>query len=279
MARVYTLREIIALLSGKVSEPAAEGSAGQHLDTDGEGGRYWSGTGQTVAAQQLRINGRDYTVRTGASGEAGYLTIGANALWIDTHQISLDLDGHSIIKMYGGTSIIYEKNASSAVLFDNGWVDNIPWGGNLLNRPSYTTLGKFDLSRVESNGYMRIYIGAGSSFAQVEHNAHVCTVNHVSIPANATKMKVRMMSPNNGSYVPVAIFGLLTDDCVNALNATNGGQLSSSITVSRGGYTDYEITLNNGIAGTDIYRAVVNIKASGLDDVAPNIYINKVWFE
>lgn len=280
MAKVYTMRDILKALANKVSEPETEGLAGQHLDTDGNGGRFWSGTGQTVAAQKLRIGGEDYTVRTGASGEAGYLTIGANAIWLGTHQVLLDLNGKGILKMWKGASIAYERDAATATLFDHGYADGIAWSGNLLNRPQYTSIGKYDLSYVDSDGFMRLYITADTGYSSVNHNAHVCTTNFVSIPANATRMKVEVRNPVSFANTTYVKFGLLPEVYADAMDDSQGGKLSELTAV---GYSSessvLSLTLPAGFAGTDIYRAIVNIRANGKGSEYPTIYIYKVWFE
>lgn len=91
-------------------------------------------------------------------------------------------------------------------------------------------------------------------------------------------MFVRVNSVSAYIVQPYMVFGLLTDNCVNAMDASNGGQLSSLTTLVKNAYTNYSITLNDGIAGSS-YRAVVNLRASGKRDGTSDAYIQKVWFE
>ena len=70
-----SLEALLALLDGKVNEPDAEGTAGQVLGTDGNGGRFWINTAASGPATQLQIGSDVYTLREGTSGAAGYITI------------------------------------------------------------------------------------------------------------------------------------------------------------------------------------------------------------
>ena len=72
-----TLQALQAALNGKVDEPPAEGTNGQVLATDGEGGRYWLSPAGVTAVSQLIVDGDTYTLREGSSGAAGYITIQA----------------------------------------------------------------------------------------------------------------------------------------------------------------------------------------------------------
>lgn len=70
-----SLEALLALLDGKVNEPDAEGTAGQVLGTDGNGGRHWTNAAASGPATQLQIGSDVYTLREGSSGAAGYITI------------------------------------------------------------------------------------------------------------------------------------------------------------------------------------------------------------
>lgn len=71
---VWNLNAINARMSAKVNEPAAEGSAGQALLTDGNGGRSW-GNISAATASKVKVGSNEYTLRTGSSGAAGYITL------------------------------------------------------------------------------------------------------------------------------------------------------------------------------------------------------------
>ena len=70
-----SLEALLAMLDGKVNEPNSEGTAGQVLGTDGEGGRFWTNAAASGPATQLQIGSDVYTLREGTSGAAGYITI------------------------------------------------------------------------------------------------------------------------------------------------------------------------------------------------------------
>lgn len=71
---VWNLAALNARLSGKISEPGTEGSAGQALLTDGNGGRSW-GNVSAATASKVKVGSADYTLRTGTAGAAGYITL------------------------------------------------------------------------------------------------------------------------------------------------------------------------------------------------------------
>lgn len=280
MARVITYKELLRLLSQKIDEPAAEGTAGQRLTTNGAGERTWSGSGSIIAADRIRINGNEYFVRTGESGAAGYLTIGNNTLWLGTVPFLLDLGERGVKRIYKDTSLVYEKPSGVYTLFDNGWADNISWSGNLLNRPQYTSQGLYRLDTVESQGFMQLYVTTSPSYSDVRHNCHVCTTDHVSVPADATRLKVTFQALGTPSKVPYYRFGVLGDGYVDSMDPT-GGQLTPLTGINSNLEQTVEMVLNAGIAGTNLYRVIVNyaisVKAEG--STAPGIKITKVWFE
>lgn len=71
---VWSLSAIMAAIEGKMDEPASEGSSGQALITDGNGGRSWQYV-SAASATSLRINGTNYNLRTGSAGASGYITL------------------------------------------------------------------------------------------------------------------------------------------------------------------------------------------------------------
>lgn len=71
---VWNLATLNARLSGKISEPGSEGSAGQALITDGNGHRSW-GNVSAATASKVKVGSADYTLRTGTAGAAGYITL------------------------------------------------------------------------------------------------------------------------------------------------------------------------------------------------------------
>lgn len=67
--------ELMAMIDGKIDEPAEEGTAGMVLTTDGNGGRSWQDISASTVAGTLKVNDDTYVIRTGSSGASGYLTI------------------------------------------------------------------------------------------------------------------------------------------------------------------------------------------------------------
>ena len=71
---IWSFEDIWAAINDKVDEPASEGTSGQALLTNGSGGRYWGNATSSGAAGSVIVNGNTYSLRTGSSGAAGYLT-------------------------------------------------------------------------------------------------------------------------------------------------------------------------------------------------------------
>ena len=69
-----SLTALLAGLQGKIAEPASDGTAGQVLTTDGNGGRSWQDGPTAASANALTIGNDTYALRTGSTGAAGYIT-------------------------------------------------------------------------------------------------------------------------------------------------------------------------------------------------------------
>ena len=72
---VWSLDSIISAIQQKVDEPPLEGTSGQALLTDGDGGRYWGTVEQAQAVGKVIVDNTEYTLRTGTTGAAGYITL------------------------------------------------------------------------------------------------------------------------------------------------------------------------------------------------------------
>lgn len=70
-----SLEALLAALDDKISEPSSEGTSGQVLATDGQGGRYWTNSAASGATSQVIVGNTTYTLREGTSGAANYITI------------------------------------------------------------------------------------------------------------------------------------------------------------------------------------------------------------
>lgn len=198
----------------------------------------------------------------------------------------LYLGAGELSKVYLGTTLVYQKGGgptppSAGVLFDHGWVPGINWAGNLLPRPPYTSIASYNFARVDTDGCMVLLVMSNPQYSSVNHNCHVCTDGPITVPAGATKMCVNVTPSSTPGfpldYSPIYLkFGLVTMDCVNAMDAANGGQLSDIIELTASG--TYELILNNGIAGNS-YVPVVNGRANAKMVKSTSMSIYKVWFE
>ena len=208
-------------------------------------------------------------------------------IYLGTKQVNgIWLGADEVVNVWKGTDLIYTKGTppgpTAGTLFDNGWVSGIAWSGNALTRPQYTSLGSYSFANVDSDGYMKLTVASNNDYSNVNHNCHVCTSELITVPSGATKMKViACQTRGAGSFLygPVYIkFGLLTQNPINSMDDTNGGQLSSITEVTTTEQTTYELTLASGIAGNS-WLAVVNMRRTAKQSEPGNLFIYKVWFE
>ncbi len=201
-------------------------------------------------------------------------------IYLGTQQVNgIWLGADEVVNVWKGTDLIYTKGTpgpAESVLFDHGWISGIPWSGNLLTRPQYTSLGGYSFSNVDAYGYMNIYIASQVGYAAVNHNAHVCTTNLITVPSGATKMCVRVRR-SSGTSIYIN-WGVLPDNAPNSMDTSAGGQLSGIYELSSDATTTLELTLSAGIAGGQ-YRAIVNCRSRGDYDGTRSIDIFKFWFE
>lgn len=73
-SNIFDINDLWAAINEKVDEPASEGTSGQALLTDGNGGRYWGSAASSGATGSVIVDGDTYSLRTGSTGAAGYLT-------------------------------------------------------------------------------------------------------------------------------------------------------------------------------------------------------------
>lgn len=193
------------------------------------------------------------------------------------------LGAKEITRVWKGTDLVYQKGSppgpAEYTLFDNGWVSGVPWSGNLLPRPPYTTLVTYDFSLVDSNGFMRLMQEDGPDYSRVSHNAHVCTTNLITVPSGATKMFITCQRSSETAHN--FNWGLVASSAANSMDGT-GGQLSATQSwLSTDTMTTLSQTLNSGIAGGS-FRFIVNSVNPNAWAALPgfsSLSIYKVWFE
>lgn len=262
-----TISELLKLISHYIPEPAADGTRGQVL-TLGDTAPEWSGRPSQIAAATVRVSGQDYTLRTGASGAPGYITIAPDVIWLGANRMTLDLGGLGVTAIYKGTQLVYSRFAS-VTLFDRGWVAGVDWAGNTLPRRQYTSYGYYSFANVDSDGYMRLYVSGSTTY---NHNAHVAAPAMV-IPASATQMHVIARRAASAGDM---VFGVISPDCPNTYDVSAGGQLSPSTTVSYLDETEYTLTLSDSVKGQTLIP-VINF--SGVANAVKDVRIYKVWFD
>ena len=72
---IWNIDDLWTALDGKVPEPSSDGTSGQALLTDGNGGRYWGSAASSGATGSLIVDGDTYSLRTGTTGAEGYITL------------------------------------------------------------------------------------------------------------------------------------------------------------------------------------------------------------
>lgn len=181
-----------------------------------------------------------------------------------------------IKKIYVKRRLAYTSGGAALwTLYDRGYVEGVNWSGNRLPHQNYynASVCGADFSHAEESagGYMRLTIDGTYS---LQYNTHVCGSAAVTVPSTATKMKVVV---EKGVYKVLMRFGLLTEDCVNSMNATNGGVLTSTTYVDTSGEQTFELTLPQGIAGGS-WVPVINMFQTPTNSLY-ELKIHKVWFE
>ena len=192
------------------------------------------------------------------------------------------LGAKEITRVWKGTDLVYQKGSppgpAEYTLFDNDWVSGVPWSGNLLPRPPYTTQGTYNFSYVDTLGYMQLTVNCSSSYSPVNHNCHVCTSQLITVPANATKLCFQLRNmPYSGSVY--GNWGLLPADAPNSMDTSAGGQLSGITLLTTSDELQTQIlTLNSDVKGAQM-RAIFNVRRNVKSDYTINVDIYKVWFE
>ena len=154
----------------------------------------------------------------------------------------------SVQKVYLGTQLVWRYLSpiyGEYLLFNEGWISGISWQGNLLERPQYTSIADYNMSYVDSDGFMRLRIASRTSYSSVNYNCHV---------------------------------GVLPTNAPTAMSTAQGGQLQTNTLSTYDTWLTFSQNLGSGIAGSSL-RAVVNMQANGAINGDQYIDINKVWFE
>lgn len=268
-----TIKQLVDMIGGKIDKPSG-GAEGQHLITNGAGGRSWATGSSIVNAAKIVIDGREYAIRTGETGENGFLTIGTNTIWLDDRTVKLDLNGSEVTKMFLASTEIYSAATGFYSVYDSGDQDGISWRGNYLPRPIETRYGDYSLAYENATpGYLLVYISnAGSTYT---HNAHVMTNRAVSVPNKATKMHIRCRA-ENGNTIQVR-FGLLPSNAANSYSTANGGVLSSALDISGTEWRDLELILPDTVKGTANLYPIIN--GRGQANEHRSVRIERVWFD
>lgn len=71
----YSLAELMDMINARLPRPAQEGQPGFVLTTDGAGGVSWQDISAGNIAGTVLVDSAPYTLRTGSTGAAGYMTI------------------------------------------------------------------------------------------------------------------------------------------------------------------------------------------------------------
>lgn len=199
-------------------------------------------------------------------------------IYIGTNKVDKIFLGTSKVKsIYLGTNLVYSSSvAGTPILWNAGPVTGVTWKINYLTRPSnyYTGLGRGSIG--SNTIWLDIDPTTGNS---VQYSTHACTQQLITIPSSATKLWVRVKKDGDPANMR---FGLLPTNAPNSMDTSKGGKLDSKRVVSSTSWTDYSLALNSGMAGSSIYRVVVNVyeyaNVRSTRDEAKGIGIYRVWF-
>ena len=188
-----------------------------------------------------------------------------------------------VTRIWKGTDLVYQQGAppgpAAGTLFDHGWIEGIPWSGNLLTRPQYTSQATYDFNNVNTLGYMMLSINRDALYSSVNHNCHVCTTNLITVPSDATYMKVQMRQDSANVY---GNWGLVADNASNCIDAT-GGQLSGYTLLNTSEFSQILTqTLSSSVKGQQlraIFNMRTNVHQTGGMDGPVSVDIFKFWFE
>lgn len=191
------------------------------------------------------------------------------------------LGSDKVKEIYLGTDLVFSSGIpGDPILFNSGSITGIPWRANYITRPnnsSYATgLGN---AEVGSTG-LSASVGVTTSSNSLRYTSHVCTQNLITIPSSATKLYVQVRKYGDN---PDMRFGLLPANASNSLDTSHGGKLDAQRTISVTSWTNYSMNLDSGMAGTNLYRVIINCIAycniQGQRNVSKELSIRKVWFE
>lgn len=180
------------------------------------------------------------------------------------------LGAKDVSKLYIGTSLVWQNRPDVWTHFDNGYVDDIAWGANIIPNYGDATYGEASLGYVAADGYMRLRIRNGNTANT--HYANLATTNLIYIPSGATALHINGSAYSNS---PTIRFGLLVANAANSIDVTNGGIVSPLITPS-GTYVTQTLALPVDLPRDAQYR--IAITARGQANMDRYYRIKKVWF-
>lgn len=180
----------------------------------------------------------------------------------------------TLISGGGGTGDVMTLFSNDTALItvsgNNCTYDSTAWNGNVMSRPAYTANGNYSFSEATTNGCMLLSTTEHSS--GYTYYANVSTINAVTVPASATKLKIQVnVSSGTSAYL---YFGLLPSNASSCVSDGDGGQISGLINPSTGLAT-YTLNLSSAMIGTSAYNVVITLRSSKTRTAR----IYKVWFE
>lgn len=260
-------------ISGKVNEPTEDGTAGQVLATDGNGGRMWitvggGGTGEIVAAFTVSNAGAnaiitatssDHTYTGGADADGNGIV---NILHTGTYVFASTVKGQTkTVTVYSDGNYNLDF---SLVLYEAGEQFSTITGGWTARNYSISgssSAGNFDLENA------RIAVRGSSSTTQRSYGGG--TVNGVDI-SGYTRMCVTYSSSigsSNDNRLHLVIMPVGETDTANALRDSGELGLSSAATTVKTAITPVSTLCN------------VAVIAHRKSNTATYFYITKVWLE
>lgn len=243
------------------------GTEGQALSPDG-----WRDMQELSAVETVRFNGVDYKIRRGSEGADGFITIGANKIWLGDAECTIAFGEQEVKQIYLGTTLAYTAR-TSIELFNRGWVEGIMWQGNAFPRPQYTSMAFTSFDHVES-GYMRA--GVWNNSSSYTHYACLSTQSPVTVPAGANSMKI-IVSMSASTFMNFS-FGVQPGDVKLVTKADARGQLSDATRLaSTTSERTYTLALADHVKGKTNLYPVINAWRTA--DASNELRVRRVWFE
>ena len=184
------------------------------------------------------------------------------------------LGNNEIKQLYLGNNLIWERipDVYEPWILDVGTADGVTWTPQAYANPNSYGIA----SCADQTTKLRIYISQNSS-STINYGNSWSTTNTIRIPRDASTLNIRI-NKGSGYYIGNYCFGLLLPEASDWKDITNGGVISSTLSVPSGTtIATPSITIPESMRGSNDYKIVIGFW--GLRNTAKELLISRVWFE